>query len=239
MIILGLMGTRDLIHHEMQFFTRSGAKKLMKLYDITLPVSNDLPVWPGDPPVSIMVTKSILKGDQCNITKIQMGTHTGTHVDAPLHFLKDGTTIDTIPIETFIGPCLVVELDSEALIEKNDFQKYNLSGYSRILIKTRNSELWAKNISSFDTNYVALGINAAQYLIENTISLIGIDYLSIEAFQSYSSPVHKLLLKNNVTILEGLNLSGVKAGVYELICLPLKLHGCEGAPARVLLREAS
>lgn len=220
------------------FYTEWG-KKIMKLYDVTLPISNDLPVWPGDPSVSIMATKSILKGDQCNITKIQMGAHTGTHLDAPLHFFKDGGTIDTIPIETFIGPCLVVELDSEVLIEREDFRKYNLNGHSRILIKTENSELWANKINSFSTNYVALGIGAAEYLLERNVSLIGIDYLSIEKFQSDGSPVHKLLLKNNVTILEGLNLSGVKEGVYELICMPLKLHGCEGAPARVLLREAS
>lgn len=209
----------------------------MKLYDISLPISNDLPVWPGDPSVSLMMTSSILKGDQCNITKIQMGAHAGTHIDAPYHFLKDGATIGTIPIETFIGSCFVVELDAEVLIEKKDFQKYNLNGHSRILIKTRNSELWANNISSFDTNYVSLGIDAAQYLVEMKTILVGIDYLSIESFQSDGCPVHKLLLKNNITVLEGLNLSGVKAGVYELICMPLKLQGCEGAPARVLLRE--
>lgn len=209
----------------------------MKLYDISLPISNDLPVWPGDQSVSLIMTRSILKGDQCNITQIQMGTHAGTHIDAPHHFLEDGATTDTIPIETFIGPCLVVEIDSEVLIGKNDFRRYNLDGHSRILIKTRNSELWADNISSFDRNYVALGIEAAQYLVEMNTILVGIDYLSIESFQSDGSPVHKLLLKNNITVLEGLNLSGVKAGAYELLCLPLKLQGCEGAPARVLLRE--
>jgi arylformamidase len=212
----------------------------MKLYDISLPISNDLPVWPGDPSVSLMMTKSFLKGDHCNITKIQMGTHSGTHIDAPYHFLKDGATVDTIPIETFIGPCLVVDLDSEVLIEEKDLRKYNLAGHSRILMKTKNSEMWANNIrKSFITNYVALGINAVQYLIEMNTILVGIDYLSIESFQSDGKPVHKLLLKNNITILEGLNLSGVKAGVYELICMPLKLQGCEGAPARVLLREYS
>jgi len=209
----------------------------MKLYDISLPISKDLPVWPGDPSVSLMMTSSILKGDQCNITRMQMGAHTGTHIDAPYHFLKGAATTDAIPLETFIGPCFVVELDAEGLIEKKDFREYNLNGHSRILIKTRNSELWANNISSFDKNYVALGIDAAQYLVEMNTILVGIDYLSIESFQSDGCPVHKLLLKNNITILEGLNLSGVKAGVYELICMPLKLQGCEGSPARALLRE--
>lgn len=209
----------------------------MKLYDISLPISNDLPFWPGDPSVSLMMTSSIAKGDQCNITSIQMGAHAGTHVDAPYHFLEEGATIDTIPLETFIGPCFVVEIDAEVLIEKKDLQKYDIGGHLRILIKTRNSELWANNISSFETNFVALGIDAAQYLIDMNTILVGIDYLSIESFQSDGFPVHKLLLKNNITILEGLNLSGVKAGVYELLCMPLRMHGCEGAPARVLLRE--
>lgn len=211
----------------------------MKLYDVSLPISNDLPVWPGDSPILLTTTMSISKGDKCNLTKMEMGTHTGTHIDAPSHFIKDGATVDSIPIETLIGPCLVVELNSKELIEGKDFQKYDLNGYSRVLIKTRNSECWAKNIASFDTNYVSLGIHAVQYLIERNIRLIGIDYLSIEAFQSDGSPVHKLLLKNNVTILEGLNLSEVNAGAYELICMPLNLQGCDGAPARVLLREQS
>lgn len=211
----------------------------MQLYDVSLPISEDLPVWPGDPAVSLVMTSSILNGDKCNITQLQMGTHVGTHIDAPYHFLKDGATVDAIPIETFIGPCLVVELDSDTLIEKKDFLKCSLNGYSRILFKTKNSEQWSKNITSFNTDYVALGIEAAQYLVEINTLLIGIDYLSIESFQSDDNPVHKLLLKNNITILEGLNLSDVKAGVYELICMPLKLQGNEGAPARVLLRETS
>ena len=209
----------------------------MQLYDVSLPISEDLPVWPGDPAVSLVMTSSILNGDKCNITQLQMGTHVGTHIDAPYHFLKDGATVDAIPIETFIGPCLVVELDSDTLIEKKDFLKCNLNGHSRILFKTKNSEQWAKNITSFNTDYVALGIEAAQYLVEINTLLIGIDYLSIESFHSDDNPVHKLLLKNNITILEGLNLSKVEAGVYELICMPLKLQGSEGAPARVLLRE--
>jgi len=209
----------------------------MKLYDISLPITKDLPVWPGDPPVSLRMTKSISRGDQCNLTKIQMGVHTGTHIDAPYHFFSDGVTTDAIPIETFIGPCLVVEINSEILIGNKDLQKHSMNGYSRILIKTRNSEIWANNIRAFEKNFVALGMDAAQYLVEMNTILVGIDYLSVESFHSEGSPVHKLLLRNNIAILEGLNLSGVKAGVYGLICMPLKLPGCEGAPARVLLKE--
>lgn len=209
----------------------------MKLHDVSLLISNELPVWPGDPPVSLITTKSMHKGDQCNVTELKMGTHTGTHVDAPYHFLKDGATVDVIPIETLIGPCLVVEIDAENVIEKKHLESHCLSKHSRILFKTQNSKLWSNNVGSFKTDYIALGLDAAIYLLEMHIILVGIDYLSIESFQS-DTTVHKLLLKNSITILEGLNLSGVKAGVYELICMPLKLQGCEGAPARVILREA-
>jgi arylformamidase len=208
----------------------------MKLHDISLPISNDLPVWPGDPAVSLTLQSSIITGDQCNITQLQMGVHTGTHIDAPSHFLKDGGTIDSIPVETLIGSCVVVELDAKDIIERNDLCKIDPSIFPRVLIKTRNSELWA-NKCSFNMNYVALGIDAAQYLVEMKFILVGIDYLSIEPFNTNGGPVHKLLLKNNITILEGLNLSGILPGAYEIICLPLKLQGCEGAPARVILRE--
>ncbi len=209
----------------------------MKIYDISLPIFNELVVWPGDPSVSLTLTKSIIDGNQCNLTRIQMGAHTGTHIDAPFHFLADGSTTDAIDMETFIGPCVVVEVDSKELIAKEDLLNANINGFSRVLIKTRNSELWANNINSFNENYAALGIDAAQYLIEMNFLLVGIDYLSIESFRSNSGSVHKLLLEKKITILEGLNLSGVIPGDYELICLPLRLQACEGAPARVILRE--
>jgi arylformamidase len=208
----------------------------MKIYDISLPISNDLPVWPGDPSVSLKLANSIIDGDQCNVTQMQMGVHTGTHIDAPYHFLKDGATTDFIPIETIVGRCIVIESYTNDIIGKKELQNINLSGFKRVLLKTRNSELWANNCS-FNTGYIALGYEAAQYLIEIDSILVGIDYLSIESFKSRGGPVHKLLLENNVTILEGLNLYGVRSGVYELICLPLKLKGCDGAPARVILRE--
>jgi arylformamidase len=209
----------------------------MTLYDISLPISNDLPVFPDDPPVLLTLARSITEGHQCNISKVQMGVHTGTHVDAPYHFLNNGTMIDAIPIETFVGPCFVVELNSEHLILKEDFQKYSFPRHSRVLIKTKNSRFWANNCNSFNSDYVALGITAAQYLIEMRAILVGIDYLSIEAFNSDGGPIHQLLLKNDIAILEGLNLSAVKEGEYELICLPLKLQMCEAAPARVLLLD--
>ncbi len=210
----------------------------MKFYDISLPISKDLPVWPGDPAVSLTPAQSILKGDQSNVTSIQMGAHTGTHIDAPYHFLEHGATVDKVPIETLIGPCLVIGSDAQSLVRKEDIRKYNLDRYSRILIKTKNSEMWAGNSRSFNANYVSLSYDAAEHLVEMNTILVGIDYLSIEAFRSDNSRVHKLLLENSIVIVEGLNLYGVQPGEYELICMPLKLQGCEGAPARVVLREA-
>lgn len=211
----------------------------MKLYDVSLPLSDSLPTWPGDAPVRLTAIKSIANGDKANLTKIEMGAHSGTHIDAPSHFLRDGATTDSISVDTLIGPCLVIDPDSGMVIGKKDLEKFNIGGHSRILIKTRNSKMWADNITSFVTDYVSLGIEAAQYLVENNVALVGIDYLSVEVYKSEGAPVHKLLLNNNVVILEGLNLSGVKAGVYELICLPLSLQGREGSPARVVLREMS
>ncbi len=209
----------------------------MKLYDITIPISNGMPVWPGDPAVSMAMTKSILSGDKCNVTRIRMGSHTGTHVDSPYHFFKDKATIDMIPLETLIGPCLVVEsCANHTIIKKEDFKNYDLRGHSRILIKTKNSQFWANN-RAFNKDYSALRMDAAQYLAEMNFKLVGIDYLSIEPFDSEGSGVHKLLLANNIPILEGLNLSDVEAGPYELVCLPLKLKGCDGAPARAILRQ--
>jgi arylformamidase len=208
----------------------------MKLYDISLPISDVMPVWPGDPPVSLVMISSISKGDPSNLTEIRMGAHTGTHIDAPYHYLGNGAKIESIPLETFVGPCLVVEVDSQIIIRKEDLQRHDLTGHSRIILKTSNSKLWDGPSGKFATNYVAMDIEAAEYLAAMNIVLVGTDYLSVEAYGSVGAPVHRTLLENKVTILEGLNLSGVPAGEYELICAPIRLVGCEAAPARVLLR---
>lgn len=211
----------------------------MKLIDITVPISNHLPVWPGDPSITLSQKKSIASGDVCNLTTLRMGVHTGTHIDAPYHFRQDGTTTDMIPIETFIGRCLVVEIDAAPLISKVHLPMNEIKGHSRVLFKTKNSDLWNRKTSVFDPNFVSLGIDAAQKLVDLKISLVGIDYLSIESFHSSNNQIHALLLEHNIVILEGINLAGVKPGVYEILCLPLSLLGCEGAPARVVLRDAT
>ena len=138
----------------------------MSYIDITLPISVDLPVWPGDPAVSLVATKSMLKGDPCNLTQIQIGVHTGTHIDAPLHFLKNGSTVNSIPLDVLMGPCLVVEVSSTVLIAKNDLQHVKLEGYRRIVIKTKNSRLWSRQPCLFEKQFIALSFEAAEFLVE-------------------------------------------------------------------------
>jgi len=210
----------------------------MKLYDITVPISNTMPVWPGDPPVRLESKKSIPQGDLCNLTALTLGVHSGTHIDAPLHFIDGGRAVDDIPLEVLIGPCRVIETNASPTIEKKHIESIPLDGCKRVLFKTGNSMFWRNSIASFREDFVALGLSAAEYLAEKGVALIGIDYLSIETFHAdEGNPVHNTLLKNNIVILEAVNLSAVPDGEYELVCLPMKLSGVEGAPVRVILRE--
>ncbi len=210
----------------------------MKIYDITVPITDTMPVWPDDPPVRLELTKSIRQGDVCNLTSLTMCVHSGTHIDAPLHFIDQGRAVDAIPLELLNGPCRVIETDASPTIEKGHVENFDLKGCERILFKTGNSEFWKNDVTSFKEDFVALGLSAAEYLAGKGVVLVGIDYLSIESFHAADgNPVHKTLLKNNIVILEGLDLSAVPAGEYELMCLPMKLAGVEGAPVRALLRE--
>ncbi|MBP7735708.1 MAG: cyclase family protein [Spirochaetes bacterium] len=212
----------------------------MKFYDITVPILNTMPVWPGDPPVIVERTKSISKGNSCNLTSLAMGVHCGTHIDAPLHFMDRGRAVDDIPLDVLNGPCRVVGIDAKSLIEKKHIENLGLGGYKRILFKTANSELWKNNTAAFYEGFTALGLSAAEYLAELGVSLVGIDYLSIESFHAEKEhPVHKMLLKNNIVILESVDLSGVQPAEYELVCLPLRITGAEGAPVRAVLYEKS
>jgi len=210
----------------------------MKFHDVSLAISDELPVWPGNPGVSMKQTSSILAGDNANVTQIQMGVHTGTHIDAPSHFEIDGKTIDQLPIELLIGACRVVEIpDSCNYIGPAELAKTDLRGVIRILFKTKNSKLWKYNKKIFQKNFIYLSKEGANFLIEHGIKLVGIDYLSVENFGSLDHATHHLLLRNQVVIIEGLNLSGIFEGEYDLIALPIKLKGADGAPARVILME--
>lgn len=209
----------------------------MKLHDVSVLVHNGIPTWPGDPKLSIQLASSIAWGDVANVTRIEMGAHTGTHMDAPFHFVANGNGVDRLPLDILIGPCRVFDLSKEtghitrAVLEKCDF-----AGVTRALFKTRNSRHWANDHHEFDKQFAAMKADAAKFLVARGAKLVGVDYLSVEAFGSQEFPVHDTLLGAGVVIIEALNLSGVAAADYELIALPLKLKDADGAPARVVLR---
>jgi arylformamidase len=206
----------------------------MKIYDVSVPISPDMPVYPGDPGVSLELKQSIAKGDPCNLTLCCFGSHTGTHVDAPSHFVEGGMKVDEIPLNLLTGRTLVVEFPS-ARIDTETLKEVDLGEHVRVFFKTRNSYIWSSN--RFVEDYVYVTPEAAELLVESGIKLVGIDYLSIEQYQTTNFKTHRTLLSNGVIIIEGLNLSEVEPGDYELICLPLKIKGGDGAPARVILRK--
>jgi arylformamidase len=213
----------------------------MRLYDVTVPISVNIPVWPGDPPVRIEQVASIAQGDPYNLSRLHLGSHTGTHVDAPSHFLHGGQTVDQLPPELLVGPAYVASLEQ---LVGNTIQAHDLTSLqlpedaTRLLFKTRNSTLWDSQPAGFQRDYVHLDTEAAEWLVRRGVRLVGIDYLSIEAFGASQSPVHHILLGAGIVVIEGLDLGQVPAGPCQLWCLPLKVQGGEGAPARaVIVRE--
>jgi arylformamidase len=210
----------------------------VKIHDVSVLVHEGMPIWPGDPRLSMRLASSIAKGGVANVTRIEMGAHTGTHMDAPFHFHANGHTVDGLSLDILIGPCRVFDLGSVSdHITRAALEKCDLGGVTRALFKTRNSLRWAKDDHEFDKGFAAIAADAAKHLVERGVKLVGVDYLSVEAFGSESFPVHDTLLGAGVVIIEGLNLAGVSAGDYELIALPIKLKGADGAPARVVLRS--
>jgi arylformamidase len=208
----------------------------MTIYDISLAISPTLPVWPGDPHVTLELVSSMDRGDEVNVTQLSMSAHTGTHVDAPHHFLNDQRTVDALALEVLTGPCQVIHLsDAVDVINAAVLDRINLpSGATRLLFATRNSQLWGKNGTIFEKDFVAVSPDGAEWLVRHGIRLVGVDYLSVAPF-SDSFPTHTILLKAGVVIVEGLQLSQVSDGAYQLYCLPLKLLGADGAPARAIL----
>jgi arylformamidase len=205
----------------------------MKIYDITVALSEELPVFPGDPPVKIEPVTMLARGDSANVSRISMSTHSGTHLDPPRHFNDHGTTIDCLPLSLFVGPALVAEITGVQAIGREELSRLPLAGEERLLLKTDNSRLWDQ--PGFSGDFTHLTPDGALYLVEEGVRLIGIDYLSIESLHG-DGEVHRFLLDNGVVILEGLNLTGIVAGSYELICLPIKISGGDGAPVRAVLR---
>ena len=205
------------------------------IHDVSMPVREGMPVWPGNPPFQRIVTHVLGKdGAPVNQTRLEMGSHCGTHIDAPWHFEADGYKTDSVPKEHLIGPARLLALPGRDCVALKDLQGLNWTGVERVLFKTRNSEHWAKG-GAFDPQFCYLSGEAAVFLVTKGIKLIGIDSLGIEQFGSKDFAAHHALLRNGVTIVEGLYLADVPAGDYTLFCGPLRIAGNEGAPARVFL----
>jgi len=204
----------------------------MKIYDITVALSEETPVYPGDPRVRIDPVTRLARGDAANVSRITMTTHSCTHLDPPRHYCDNGISVDRIPLSILIGQALVVEIPGIKAITTDDLCRLPIRGEERLLFKTANSQLWSD--SAFCSDYSCLTPDGALFLVDSGVKLVGIDYLSVERFDG-DGGVHRILLENGVVILEGLNLGGVVAGSYELVCLPLKIREGDGAPARAVL----
>ena len=208
----------------------------MHIYDITVPLSPSLPVYPGDPAVVITPVAQLQWGDAANVSRLTLSSHTGTHLDAPRHFFQAGLAIDGIALHGLIGPARVCAFpDATTHLTADDLRPLGLAGTQRLLLKTANSALWEK--TGFQTNYVALTESAAHLLVDLGVQLVGIDYLSVDAFECQDFQVHRTLLGAGVLILEGLDLRTVLPGEYELLALPLLLQDGDGAPVRAILRR--
>lgn len=209
------------------------------IYDVSVPLSSALPTYPGDPGIQINDWSRLANGDGANVSALTFGAHTGTHVDAPAHFLDGAKTVEALALDVLIGEAHVIEVPDDKRVIDEEFVATNCpTDASRILFKTRNSAFWTADFTDFRTDFTYLDLDAAQWLTNQGVKLVGIDYLSIEKFNSKDHEVHRTLLSREVIIVEGLNLTGVPAGKYELMCLPLRLrsHLGDGAPARVVLR---
>ena len=210
----------------------------MRIIDISLPISSNLPVWPGDPAVVLEQVSSMDAGAHDNVSRLACSVHTGTHVDAPHHFLNDGRTIEFLSLDILVGPANLVQIPEDVLVVNADtLEKARIpSGTVRLLLKTSNSRLWERNEKSFFTGFVGISEDGANWLVKHNIKLIGIDYLSVAPYHQ-SIPTHRRLLEAGIIIVEGMNLNSVSPGFYTLYCLPLNLVGSDGAPARAILVE--
>ena len=206
--------------------------------DISVPIRKDMAVGPEDPPVDIWLVCDPDKGDPVTMSQVSMITHAGTHIDAPAHFLRGRTTIDEVTLDTFIGPARVIEIKDEVSIKIKELEQYDIKPGERLLFKTKNSS-WVYNTDDFVTGYVYFATESAHYLAEKKVRLIGIDYITVGGFEDREGNrvVHRVMLKNGISILEMINLSGVEPGEYELNAVPLRIEKGDGGPCRAIIRR--
>jgi arylformamidase len=209
----------------------------MDVIDVSLTIGPDLLVWPGDPPVDVTPRSEIAKGDPANVSEIRMGTHTGTHVDPPNHFVEGAPGIDSVSLDVLVGEAVVVDARQlDRPIQQTDMEKLSIrEGAERVLLRTANSELWRRERVEFPDVYACLTPEAARWVVDRGIKLIGVDFLSVEQKGAEGHPTHHMLLENGVVIIEGLNLGDVDPGEYTLACLPLRIKDGDGGPARAVL----
>jgi arylformamidase len=209
----------------------------MRLIDVSVPLDASLPAYPGNTPFLLEPVKRIARGDSSNLSTLHLSAHAGTHIDAPRHFLDDGPGADELSLELLIGPARVIEITTRpqsGAIGPSELEGAIPPGTLRVLIKTANSELWS--LPSFREDYVGVSAAGARFLVDFGIKVLGVDYLSVEQFREPHAPAHHALLGGGVVVIEGLNLKSVAPGAYDMVCLPLRVVGSDGAPARVVLR---
>lgn len=211
----------------------------MRIYDISVPIAAATPIYPGDPGVEIRQWAALSQGDAANVSLLHFGAHTATHVDAPAHFIAGAAKVDAMPLDALLGTARVIRVpDDVEAITAGHLTTNDLEGATRVLFKTRNSAFWANMTGGFRQDFTYIAPEAARVLVQSGVRLVGMDYLSVEKFQTERHETHQILLSNGVVIVEGLDLREVTAGDYELICLPLKIADGtgDGAPARAVLR---
>ena len=202
---------------------------------MSVPLGPGLPAYPGNPEFELQPVKRIADGGSSNVSRLVLGTHTGTHVDAPKHFFDNGDGVDQLPMDLLIGRTRVVEIKERGGIGQEQLAEAGLREDLRVLLRTSNSALW--NGEGFHKDYTHLTETGARYLVDQGVKVVGIDYLSVEQFKKAGAPAHRALLSGGVVIIEGLNLADVEPGMYEMYCLPLRITGADGAPARVILKR--
>ncbi|RPI33108.1 MAG: cyclase family protein [Chloroflexota bacterium] len=207
----------------------------MHTYDISLTISPELPTWPGDPSVVLERVAKIEEGANANVSRIDMGVHTGTHVDAPYHFLQQGKSVECLSLKVLTGRAYVLDLPGVDIITAKVLENSDLPPRTRrLLFKTRNSQYWARRENIFQTDFVGISPDGAEFLVKRGVKLVGVDYLSVAPYKK-SRPTHEIFLEAGVVVVEGLDLSEISQGRYTLFCLPLKLAGSDGSPARAIL----
>ncbi len=207
----------------------------MRIYDISVPLSPQLPTWPGDPPVELERLADMAAGESANVSRLSTSLHAGTHVDAPLHYLPEGQSVDNLPLRVLMGRAYVVHLPRARVLDAATLEKAGIPPRTRrVLFRTRNSNLWRSGQRAFRQDFVAIDASGARWLVNKGLQLVGVDYLSVAPFGA-TEETHRILLAAGVVVVEGLDLSDVRQGRYTLYCLPLRIQGAEGAPARAIL----